>query len=189
MVHNGIIENYIDLKRQLQAKGYHFYSDTDTEVVAKLLEDLYETDLMTTVMRVTQAIVGAYALVIIDTESPDTMIATKLGSPMILGISDEAFFLSSDINAVSREAGEFITLEDHEIVRIEHGSYSVFSAGTEVSREKEKMTAEFQSSEKGAFETFTEKEISEIPEAFRNALKGRVNFETRTITSETLDRL
>jgi len=119
VVHNGIIENYRELKEDLMQKGYTFYSETDTEVVAKLIEDNYDGSLFSTFEKVVPKLVGAYALAVLDTENPDMLIGAKLGSPMIVGISVDGTFLSSDINAVSRVATEFITLEDHEIIRIE----------------------------------------------------------------------
>ncbi len=189
VVHNGIIENYHELKEMLMKKGYVFYSETDTEVVAKLLEDMYEDDLLSTFERVLGRLVGAYALVVIDCEHPDMILGAKLGSPMIVGVGEGGTFLSSDINAVSRVATEFVTLEDHEVIRIEGGKYSIFSLGQEVMRASEKITDEFQTATIGNFDTFTEKEINEIPEVFMNALKWRINFETETITNETLDAL
>lgn len=189
VVHNGIIENYHELKEELQKKGYHFYSETDTEVVAKLIEEMYEKDLLSTFERVLTRLVGAYALAVVDREDPGVLIGAKLGSPMIVGVSDEGTFLSSDINAVSRVATEFVTLEDYEIIRIENGKYSIFALGEEVEKDREKITEEFQTASIGNFETFTEKEINEIPDVFMNALKGRINFDTETITNETLDAL
>jgi glucosamine--fructose-6-phosphate aminotransferase (isomerizing) len=108
---------------------------------------------------------------------------------MIVGLSADGTYLSSDINAVSRVATEFVTLEDHEIVRIISGKYTILSYGKEVNKVSEKITSEFQTAHKGDYETFTEKEIHEIPEVFRNAFTGRLNFETQTITNETLDAL
>ena len=189
VVHNGIIENYHELKEELQKKGYHFYSETDTEVVAKLIEEMYDKDLLSTFERVLTRLVGAYALAVVDREDPGVLIGAKLGSPMIVGVSDEGTFLSSDINAVSRVATEFVTLEDHEIIRIENWKYSIFALGEEVEKDREKITEEFQTASIGNFETFTEKEINEIPDVFMNALKGRINFDTETITNETLDAL
>ncbi len=189
VVHNGIIENYRELKEELTKKWYPFYSETDTEVVAKLIEDNYDGSLFSTFEKVVPKLVGAYALAVLDKENPDMLIGAKLGSPMIVGISADGTFLSSDINAVSRVATEFITLEDHEIIRIEWGKYQVFALGQEVQKTGEKITGEFKTATKWAFETFTEKEISEIPEVFRNAFKGRVNFAEGTITNETLEQL
>ncbi len=134
-------------------------------------------------------LVGAYALAVIDRENPDMILGAKLGSPMIVGVSDGGTFLSSDINAVSRVATEFVTLEDHEIIRLGGGKYAIFSLGQEIEKQREKITSEFQSADMGDFPTYTEKEIHEIPDVFRNAFKGRINFETQTITNETLESL
>ena len=150
---------------------------------------MYRDDLLSTFERVLGRLVGAYALVVIDRDHPDMLIGAKLGSPMIVGVGDGGTFLSSDINAVSRVATEFVTLEDHEVIRITGGKYSIFSLGQEVMRASEKITDEFQTATIGNFDTFTEKEINDIPEVFMNALKGRINFETETITNETLDAL
>lgn len=119
VVHNGIIENYRELKDELQKKGYVFYSETDTEVVAKLIEEHYDGDLFSTFEHIVPKLVGAYALAVLDRDHPDMLIGAKLGSPMIVGISADGTFLSSDINAVSRVASEFVTLEDNEIIKIE----------------------------------------------------------------------
>jgi glutamine---fructose-6-phosphate transaminase (isomerizing) len=189
VVHNGIIENYRELKAMLIAKGYVFYSETDTEVVAKLLEDMYDGDILSTFERVLPHLVGAYALAVVDREQPDVLIGAKLGSPMIVGISESGTFLSSDINAVSRVATEFVMLEDREIILIQWGVYSVFALGQQIEKNREQITEEFQTATIGAFETFTEKEISEIPEVLRNALKWRVNLDTGEIRSGTLDAL
>ena len=189
VVHNWIIENYASLKEDLIKKWYKFYSETDTEVVAKLIEDLFEKNLITTISKVTKKIVGAYSLGIIDTKNPDVLIGTKFGSPMILWVGDDACFLSSDINALSNHCWEFFTLEDNEIVVIENWKHKIFNLWKEVNRKSEEMTAEFQMAKKGDFETFTEKEINEAPEVLLNSLKWRINFENKTITSETLDEL
>ena len=189
VVHNWIIENYASLKEDLIKKWYEFYSETDTEVVAKLIEEMFEKDLITTISKITKKIVGAYALWIIDVKNPDVLIGTKFGSPMILGVGEEACFLSSDINALSKNCYEFFTLEDNEIVVIENGKHKIFNLWKEINREWEKMTGEFQMAEKGDFETFTEKEINEAPEVLLNCLKWRINFEEKTITSETLTEL
>lgn len=189
VVHNGIIENYHALKEVLKKKWYEFYSETDTEVVAKLLEEYYDGDFLSTFERVLAMLVGAYALAVIDRENPDMILGAKLGSPMIVGVSDGGTFLSSDINAVSRVATEFVTLEDHEIIRLGGGKYAIFSLGQEIEKQREKITSEFQSADMGDFPTYTEKEIHEIPDVFRNAFKGRINFETQTITNETLESL
>jgi len=189
VVHNGIIENYAYLKEELIKKWHKFYSETDTEVVAKLIEDMFEKDLITTIWKVTKKLVWAYALWIIDVENPDVLIGTKFGSPMIMGVGDDACFLSSDINALSNHCHEFFTLEDNEIVILENWKHKIFNLWKEIDRKAEEMTSEFQTAEKWEFETFTEKEINEAPQVLLNALKWRINFEEKTINSETLTEI
>ncbi len=189
VVHNWIIENYMHLKAVLQKKWYEFYSDTDTEVIAKLLEDLYDWNLLSTVEKVIKQLVWAYAIAVVDSKEPETLIWAKLGSPIIVWIWESGVFLSSDLNAISKVADEFINLEDHEIVKISKEKFNIFSFWEEVERDREKVTMEYQAWEIWDFETFTEKEIFEIPEAFKNALKWRINFESKEINSETLEEL
>lgn len=188
IVHNGIIENYMTLKSELEKK-YTFYSETDTEVVAKLIEELFDGDITTTLEKVTNKLIGAYAIAVIDKKNPDTLVGAKLWSPMIVWLGHDWVFLSSDINAVSNVAHEFTTLEDNETVVIKNGKYNVYSLGQTVEKEFEEIDDRFEAADKGLFETFTEKEINEIPTVLRNSLKWRINFETRTIQNETLSEL
>jgi len=189
VVHNWIIENYSIIKEDLIKKWYRFYSETDTEVIAKLIEDEFEKDLITTISKITKKLVWAYALAIIDKEDPTKLIWTKFWSPMILWIWEESCFLSSDINALSQYCFEFFTLEDDEIVVINNWKHKIFNFWKEVDRKAEEMTQEFATATKWKFETFTEKEINEAPEVLLNSLKWRINFEEKTITSETLKEL
>ena len=189
VVHNGIIENYTELKADLISKWHEFYSETDTEVIAKLIEEDFTTDLFTTVELVIKKLVWAYSIGVIDSENPDTLIGAKLWSPMIVWISESGVFLSSDINAVSRVAEEFISLEDYEIVKITWWRHSIFSSGAQVNREWEKITDDFQIADMWDFGTFTEKEIHDIPEVMRNVFKWRVDFDKKVIKSSTLEEL
>lgn len=188
IVHNWIIENYFTLKKDLEKK-YKFYSETDTEVVAKLFEELFDWDLHSTLEKVTKKIVWAYAIAVIDKENPDTIIWAKLWSPLIIGVSDDAIFLSSDINALWNVAQEFTTLEDYETVVIKNGKFEVFSFWKEVKKQTEELTEEMWNVSKGKFETFTEKEIFETSQVLRNALNWRIDFENKLITNETLEEL
>lgn len=188
IVHNWIIENYFTLKKDLEKK-YKFYSETDTEVVAKLFEELFDWDLHSTLEKVTKKIVWAYAIAVIDKENPDTIIWAKLWSPLIIGVSDDAIFLSSDINALWNVAQEFTTLEDYETVVIKNGKFEVFSFWKEVKKQTEELTEEMWNVSKGKFETFTEKEIFETSQVLRNALNWRIDFENKVITNETLEEL
>jgi len=188
VVHNGIIENYMTLKAELEKK-YTFYSETDTEVIAKLVEDLFDGNIITTLEKVTKKLVWAYAIAVIDKENPEVLIGAKLWSPMIVWLGQNGVFLSSDINAVSNVAVEFTTLEDNETVVIKNGKYDVFALGNKVEKDFEEIDDRFEAADKWLFETFTEKEIHEIPTVLRNSLKWRVDFETRTIKNETLSEL
>lgn len=188
VVHNWIIENYMTLKSELEEK-YNFYSQTDTEVIAKLFEELFDGNIISTLEKVTEKLVWAYALAVIDKQNPQTLVGAKLWSPMIVWIGQEWVFLSSDINAVSHVATQFTTLEDRETVVIKNGKYEVFSLGNKVEKDFEEVDDRFQAADKWLFETFTEKEIHEIPTVLRNSLKWRINFETKSIQNETLNEL
>lgn len=188
VVHNGIIENYMFLRDELEKK-YKFYSDTDTEIIAKLVEDLYDWNLKSTLEKVSKKLIWAYAIVVIDKENPNILVGTKLWSPMVLWISEEARFLSSDVVAIWKVAEEFITLEDNEIVVIENTKYNIYSSGEKIEKNSQELTADLTIADKWKFETFTEKEVNEIPNVLRNSLKWRINFETKEITNETLDKL
>ena len=188
VVHNWIIENYISLKEKL-SKKYTFYSETDTEVVAKLIEDLFDGNIVTTLEKVTKQLVWAYAIAVIDKENPNVLVWAKLWSPMVVWVWKNWIFLSSDLNALNKIATEFTTLEDNETIVIENWKSSVFSMWEEVSKTHEKIDENTEIADKWKFNSFTEKEINEIPSVLRNALKWRINFDTKTIHNETLDEL
>lgn len=188
VVHNWIIENYFTLKKELEKK-YKFYSETDTEVVAKLFEDLFDWDLQSTLEKVTKEIVWAYAIAVIDKENPDTLIWAKLWSPMIIWVWDETIFLASDINAIWNVAEEFTTLEDYETVIIKDWKFNVYSFWKEIKKETEEVSDNLANISKWKFETFTEKEVFETKQVLRNALNWRIDFENKKITNETLEEI
>lgn len=188
VVHNGIIENYKELKKSLEAE-YTFYSQTDTEVIAKLIESLYETDLKTTMEKVSRKLVGAYSLAVIDKENPGTIVWIKLGSPLVVGTASDGIYISSDVNALASIAESYSILEDNEMVVIEWKKYSIYMAGEQVERSEEKVEASQKIDELWDFTSYTEKEIFEIPSVLENVFSGRVNFETKEINNETLDLL
>lgn len=188
VVHNWIIENYMTIKESLEKK-YKFYWETDTEVIAKLIEDLFDWNIVTTIEKVTKKLVWAYSIAVIDKENPNTLIWVKLWSPMVIWLWDDAVYLSSDINALWKVANEFTTLDDNETVIIKDGKYNVYSLWEKVDKDTEEITPDLWLADKWKFETFTEKEIYEIPNVLRNALKWRINFENKTINNETLEEL
>ena len=188
IVHNWIIENYTELKQELEKK-YDFYSDTDSEVIAKLFEDSFKWDIIQTVEKVTRKLVGAYAIAIIDKENPNTLVWTKLWSPMIIWLWKKWNFISSDINALNKVAHEFVIVDDNEIVLIENWKYKIYASWEEIEKIHEKINKNEEVASKWNFETFTQKEIHEIPNVLRNTLKWRIDFETKTISNKTLDKL
>lgn len=186
IVHNGIIENYKELKKELESKKYTFYSDTDTEIIANLIQDEFEIDLKTTIEKIIKKLVWAYALVAIDTKNPNEIIGVKLGSPMIVWTSENWVFISSDINALSQVAKEFTILEDFEFVVIKDKHFSIFSSWEKIEKKSQEINSEELKSELGSFEYYTEKEIFDIPEVIENVFSGRINFAEKKIVNETL---
>lgn len=188
VVHNWIIENYMWIKNLLEKK-YNFYSETDSEIIAKLIEEYYDWDLQTTVETVCEKMVWAYAIAVIDKENPEILVWAKLGSPMIVWEWWDWVFISSDINALSWVANEFVTLDDWETVVIKNWKKEVYSMWEKVIKTSEIIDKNFEVADKWDFETFTQKEIHEIPEVLENVFKWRINFENKTITNETLEEL
>jgi len=190
VVHNWIIENYLELKKDLENKWYKFYSQTDTEVVAKLIEDNFEKDLLTTIKKITKILQWAYALAVIDKENPSTLIWAKLGSPLVVWISKKGFYISSDPNALRWTCENFIPLNDGELVVLTENNYEIFSFDN---KKQEKELIEFENYDiskwKWEYKHYMLKEIFEIPEVFENAIAWRVNFKTKEITSNTLSKL
>lgn len=191
IVHNGIIENYLDIKSYLSNKWYEFYSETDSEVIAKLIEEYYNGNMLETLEILSTKIVWAYSIALINTKNPDELYGLKLWSPMILWISSDGIILSSDINTVSKYAPEFISIDDWEIVKISQWSYKIFSMKQwdYIDKEIEQVDDDFCIADKWNFETFTEKEIHEIPDVLRNVCKWRIHFWDNSISSDTLNKI
>ena len=188
IVHNGIIENYKELKKELE-QIHSFYSQTDTEVVAKLIESLYEKDLKTTMEKVAAKLVGAYSLAVVDRENPGTIVGIKLWSPLIVGEASDGVYISSDVNALSSLAESYTILEDHEMVVIQWKKYSIYIAGKQIERASETIDEAQKIDDLGSFTSYTEKEIFDIPSVLENAWSGRVDFEKKQINNETLDAI
>ncbi len=188
IVHNGIIENYKELKKELEWV-YSFSSDTDTEVVIKLVEHLYDGSLKSTLQKVAKRLVGAYSLAIIDRENPKEIVAMKLGSPLVVGVASQSVFLSSDIQALSQLTDRYTVLEDHEIVVIHSEKYDISMFGKTVDREAEKLESHQKAEALWNFTTYTEKEIFDIPSVLENVFSWRIHFGRKEICNETLETL
>jgi len=188
VVHNWIIENYKELKKSL-SETYSFYSQTDTEVIAKLVESLFDGNLKSTMEKVSKKLVGAYSLAVIDSENPWTIVGIKLGSPLIVGKGTDWVYISSDINALSSLAESFSILEDNEMVVIQEWEYSIFMSGHLVERAAEEVQEGQKIDELWDFTSYTEKEIFDIPSVLENVWSWRIDFTNMSIHNETLEEL
>ena len=175
VVHNGIIENYVEIKEFLQHQGVKFVSQTDTEVVAQLLEYYYEGDLLEAVSKVLHRINGAYAFGIVCADCPDRLVAVRKDSPLILGYGEDFNFLASDVTAVIKYTREVSYLDDGELAVLTRDGIRVYDAYLQpVEKEKHHVDWEISAAEKGGYEHFMAKEIMEQPEAFRKTVFPRI---------------
>uniref|UniRef100_UPI0025971AA6 glutamine--fructose-6-phosphate transaminase (isomerizing) n=1 Tax=uncultured Algoriphagus sp. TaxID=417365 RepID=UPI0025971AA6 len=185
LVHNGIIENYDGLKKELQHKGYHFQSDTDTEVFVNLIEEFYSdplVDLEQAVLLASQTVVGAFAIAVISEEEPDTLIISKNGSPLVVGLGEKEFFVASDPASILEHTKEVIYLDDQELVVFRGGTFLIKSFQNKVKTPLiQELEMDLESIEKGGFEHFMLKEIHEQPDAVFNAFRGRLNASSGTL--------
>ena len=195
VVHNGIIENYARLKEFLESKGIAFVSETDTEVVAQLLDYYYEGDLLDAVGKVLHRIEGAYALGIVCADEPDRLVAVRKDSPLILGYGANFHMLASDVTAVIQHTREVCYLEDGEVaVLTAHGAQVYNSLLQPVEKEISHVEWEISAAEKGGYEHFMFKEIMEQPKALRDTIfprlrDGEVVLDEVSLTREELERL
>lgn len=189
LVQNGIIENYAELKKELKAKGAVFQSETDTEVVTHLIAmELDESpDLMTAIQKTIPKLRGAYAILVVDENEPDTILAFKAGPPLILGIGDKETFLASDVQAFIEHTNKVVYLDDFEIVKIKGTQYSVFDVeGQEVTKPIETVDITVANSDKKGFNHYMLKEMFEQPRSVANALSPYVDIDNKTVRFDNL---
>ncbi len=180
VVHNGIIENWAALKSELLAKGHEFSSDTDTEVVAHLIEDMADLDLAEAVRRVMAKAEGALALVVMRTSDPDLIVGARRHSPLVVGRGDGENFIASDIPAFLEHTREMVVLDDDRIVSVRPESVTITDLdGNVIEPEHRKIEWDFEAAEKGGYPTFMLKEIYEQPNAIADTLLGRVDAHGR----------
>jgi len=181
IVHNGIIENFTALKTYLEGKGHVFTSDTDTEVIAHLIEDTYNGRLFDTLALALAKVEGTYGLAILSKKEPDRLFAARKGSPLVIGKGKDEYFIASDVAAILRYTNEIVYLEDGEVVEVRPDGFSVKSADNEeVSKKIEQISWSLNMIEKGGYDHFMLKEIFEQATSLRNAMRGRLNFEEGT---------
>lgn len=175
VVHNGIIENYMKLKDFLQAKGFRFVSETDTEVVAHLVEYHYKGDLVTAVKESIDELEGSYALGVICKDHPEQFVAARKDSPLIVGLGKGENFIASDIPAILEYTREIYILEDKEIVSLKKNEVKVFNIlGAEVKKDVFHVTWDVASAEKSGYEHFMMKEMCEEPKVVRDTISPRI---------------
>lgn len=187
IIHNGIIENYADLKRKLIANGVHFKSDTDTEVLVQLIEyikNLKKVDLLTAVQLSLQQVIGAYAIAILDKNDKNQIIAARKQSPLVVGIGDGEFFIASDASPIVEYTDKVVYLDDDSIavIRLEEELKVVNVANMVLHPEVKTIDINLGQIEKGGFPHFMLKEIFEQPVCITNCMRGRINVESDNVT-------
>ncbi len=176
VVHNGIIENYIPLKEELESQGVVFRSETDTEVVAQLFDKLYDGDLVGTLIKVISRIRGSYALGILCTDYPDTLLAVRKDSPMIIGLGEHENYIASDIPAVLDHTRNYYLLNDNEIAIIKADSVELLDTDRNpIHRDVYTVDYDISAAEKGGYDYFMMKEIKEQPNALRTCIGSRIH--------------
>src|SRR5829696_7178771 len=192
MIHNGIIENYAQLKKELINKGYKFKSDTDTEVLLNFIEDIKTNNdcLLEEAVRIAlKRVVGAYVIVLIDKASPDTLIAARKGSPLVIGIGKNEHFLASDASPIIEYTKEVVYVNDYEIAIIKRDELILKNLGNERQTPYiTKLDMELAAIEKGGYDHFMLKEIFEQPQTIYDCLRGRLDVEAGTITMSGIQK-
>ncbi|WP_211460627.1 glutamine--fructose-6-phosphate transaminase (isomerizing) [Collimonas silvisoli] len=173
LVHNGIIENHDELRAELQAAGYHFESQTDTEVIAHLVDHMYNGDLFATVQQAVRRLTGAYAIAVFCVDEPHRVVAARQGSPLIVGVGQGQNFVASDAMALAGTTDQIIYLEEGDVVDLQlQRVWIVDAAGKAVEREVKTVHAYSSAVELGPYQHYMQKEIFEQPRAIANTLEG-----------------
>ena len=187
IVHNGIIENFMSLKEELIAKGHKFVSETDTEVVAHLIEDVYEGDFVEAVNKVLNRIEGSYSLAFMCQDYPDTLICTKKDNPLVIGLGEGENFIASDIPAIIAYTRRTYIMNDGEIAVVKKDSIWVTDRkGNPITKKVFEVNWNAEAAEKGGYEHFMLKEIHEQPKAVRDTISPRINKENTQVVLDEL---
>ena len=171
VVHNGIIENYLELRNDLTKKGYKFLSQTDTEVIPNVISDNYKGDILEAVFKATEILRGAYSLGIIDENDPNRLIAVRNSSPLLFAICEDGYFVASDITSVIEHTNKIIYLEDGDVVDMREGSYKIYDKNhKEIKREITEVEISAADASKEGYDHFLIKEIHEQPRLLREVI-------------------
>jgi glutamine---fructose-6-phosphate transaminase (isomerizing) len=192
MIHNGIIENYASIKQELLNKGYTFTSDTDTEVLLNFIDDIQQHNdcsLEEAVRVALKRVVGAYCILLIDQEDPETIIAARKGSPLVIGIGKGEHFLASDASPIIEYTKEVVYVNDYELAIVRADELILKNLGNEkITPYVQKLDMELAAIEKGGYEHFMLKEIFEQPETIHDCLRGRLDAANATITMSGVEK-
>ena len=176
VVHNGIIENFVKLKKGLEEKGHRFLSETDTEVLAHLMEEYYNGNLDATVQKALAYVEGTFGIAVLHVAHPGEIVVARRGSPMILGIGDEESLAASDVSALALHTKQVLYLEDNEVAHLRAGDFSITTLENKpVNRPIETLDFDVATADKQDFPHYMLKEIHEQPEAVENTLRGRLD--------------
>ena len=190
VVHNGIIENYLELKEELTKEGYVFTSQTDSEVVAHLFSKHYDGDMLSTLRKVTERIRGSYALGIIERENPDRLVCVRKESPLIIGLGKGKNFIASDVPAILKYTREVIFLDNSEMAIVEKDRVSIYdSQGKKLEKAISKIEWDMEQANKGGYPHFMLKEIEEQPEVIEKTLDVYMNTNGKVDFSSSLKKL
>lgn len=195
VVHNGIIENYMSLREKLISEGYHFESETDTEVIVHLIEKYYKGNVREALIKTTNKLRGSYALGVICAENPGTLYAAREASPLILGLGTDENYFASDVTALVAHTRNVIYLEDGEFAELTADSIKIFDClGAEINKKVVRVMWDVQAAEKGGYEHFMMKEIKEQPAAVKATITprikdGKVVFDELDITADKLKNI
>ncbi len=187
VVHNGIIDNFLDLRERLRAKGAEFRSDTDSEVIAHLVQECRGGTLLDAVLRALSFVRGTYGIAVVSADAPDEIVVARRGSPVVVGTAGDAAFVASDPAALAGRADRAAFLDDGDVALLRPGSFEIRSlAGAPVVREAAPLDFDPAAVEKGGYEHFMLKEIFEQPECLTNCMRGRVNVDADHVTLSAL---
>lgn len=192
VVHNGIIENFLDLKKKLQDQGYQFKSDTDTEVISNLFEFYQDDDFLATALKVSRALEGAYAIGVICQDHPDQLIAIRHESPLVIGVENNGYIIASDIPALLNYTREVISLKNGELALVEKDSIHFYDfEGHTLKKETEHIDIDIEAASKDGYDHFMLKEIYEQPDVIKKSLDnkfphGKLNLTDQSFSKEEL---
>lgn len=175
VVHNGIIENYMELKDKLKNQGYVFYSDTDTEVIPNLIDYYHDGDLLQAIRKTVKDLKGSYALGIISSRNPNQIIAIRKDSPLVIGLGENESFIASDVPAILNYTKEIIYLDNGELAILDGSNVTLYNEnGEKINKDSTMITWTAESAEKGGYAHFTLKEINEQPKALKDTMTSRI---------------